>query len=411
MSISPERYCLGGLMKDIEKELSSGELDNSNDITTYKSSQDKIFSSNDTYLPPFTTFFSPSLENLNIFSKSKNEELEKSDDKEDEEEESQFSQKNILAAFNNQKTTKQLQKCLGEESEENIELIIKELKGQFRNVIKNRNGNYFFSDLLKVCNQEQRIEILKELSPYISEDCSHEFGTHPIQHLIELSSSEEEYKLLLASFNDYNKVLLASLNQNGSFVIQKLIVNIPEKIRIQFNCIFVQFICVLSRDMYGLCAVKKFIGYTKNELIVKQVFNTIIKNFVSISSNQYGNYLIQYLLEKWWKTPEGVFLKKIIASKFQILSGNHYSSYICRLFFKLCSNEEKKEFLSTLNNYKTIKGGSQQTKMPGLNKFIFDEKEKKEKKEKKDKKEKKEVKEKETKGENKEKKINKKKEK
>ena len=249
MSISPERYCLGGLMKDIEKELSSGELDNSNDITTYKSSQDKIFSSNDTYLPPFTTFFSPSLENLNIFSKSKNEELEKSDDEEDEEEESQFSQKNILAAFNNQKTTKQLQKCLGEESEENIELIIKELKGQFRNVIKNRNGNYFFSDLLKVCNQEQRIEILKELSPYISEDCSHEFGTHPIQHLIELSSSEEEYKLLLASFNDYNKVLLASLNQNGSFVIQKLIVNIPEKIRIQFNCIFVQFICVLSSDM------------------------------------------------------------------------------------------------------------------------------------------------------------------
>ena len=163
--------------------------------------------------------------------------------------------------------------------------------------------------------------------------------------------------------------------------------------------------------MYGLCAVKKFIGYTKNELIVKQVFNTIIKNFVSISSNQYGNYLIQYLLEKWWKTPEGVFLKKIITSKFQILSGNHYSSYICRLFFKLCSNEEKKEFLSTLNNYKTIKGGSQQTKMPGLNKFIFDEKEKKEKKEKKDKKEKKEVKEKETKGENKEKNINKKKEK
>mgnify|MGYP006936017388 CR=1 FL=1 len=82
-------------------------------------------------------------------------------------------------------------------------------------------------------------------------------------------------------------------------------------------------------------------------------------------------------LKNFVQTPyfftEGVrgyfFLKKIIASKFQILSGNHYSSYICRLFFKLCSNEEKKEFLSTLNNYKTIKGGSQQTKMPGLNKF------------------------------------------
>ena len=401
MSISPERYCLGGLMKDIEKDLSAGDCDNANDITTYKSTQDKIFSSNDTCFTQFNTFFSPSLENYpNFFPESKEEESESSGSDEEESEESQFSQKNILAAFSSQKTTKQLQKSLAEEPVETIDLIVKELKGQFKDIIKNRNGNYFCSDLLKVCSQEQRVEILKELSPFISEDCTHEFGTHPIQHLIELASSEEEYKLLLASFNDYNKVLLASLNQNGSFVIQKLIVNIPEKQRIQFNIIFVQFICILSRDMYGLCAVKKFIGYTKNELIVKQVFNTIIKNFVSIASNQYGNYLIQYLLEKWWKTPEGVFLKKIIASKFQILSGNHYSSYICRLFFKLCSNEEKKEFLSNLNNYKTIKGGSQQTKMPGLNKFMCEEKEKKEKKEKK-----------ENKTDNKEKNINKKKEK
>ena len=400
MSTSPERFCLGGLMKDIDKEISPEDLDNSNEITSAKSSQDKIFSSNDTYFAKFSTFFSPSLENYNCFPKLKPSDQNNSENEDEKEEQSQFSKENIISAFNNQKSTKQLQKRLAEESKETIDLIIKELKGNFRMVIMNKNGNYFCSDLLKVCSQEQRIEILKELSPFISEDCTHEFGTHPIQNLIELSSSGEEYKLLLFSFNDYNKLLLASLNQNGSFVIQKLIVNIPEKIRYQFNQIFVQFICILSRDMYGLCAVKKFIGYTKNELIVKQIFNTIIKNFVSISSNQFGNYLIQYLLEKWWKTAEGVFLKKIIVSKMQILSGNHYSSYICRLFFKLCTNEEKKEFLSNLNNIKAIKGGSQQTKMPGLNKFIYENKEKKEKKENNEKKE--------IKGENKEKDVNKK---
>ena len=36
MSKSPERYCLGGLMKDIEKELSIEDLDNSNEGTSYK---------------------------------------------------------------------------------------------------------------------------------------------------------------------------------------------------------------------------------------------------------------------------------------------------------------------------------------------------------------------------------------
>ena len=84
MSISPERlerYCLGGLMKDIDKDLSADELDNiSNDGTAYKSSQDRIFSSNDTPFT-YTTFFSPSLENYNIFSKSKiNEDGDNSED-------------------------------------------------------------------------------------------------------------------------------------------------------------------------------------------------------------------------------------------------------------------------------------------------------------------------------------------
>ena len=155
MSISPERYCLGGLMKDIEKDLSAGDCDNANDITTYKSTQDKIFSSNDTCFTQFNTFFSPSLENYpNFFPESKEEESESSGSDEEESEESQFSQKNILAACISQKTTKQLQKSLAEEPVETIDLIVKELKGQFKDIIKNRNGNYFCSDLLKVCRQE-----------------------------------------------------------------------------------------------------------------------------------------------------------------------------------------------------------------------------------------------------------------
>ena len=67
-------------------------------------------------------------------------------------------------------------------------------------------------------------------------------------------------------------------------------------------------------------------------------------NFINISGNKYGNYLIQYLLEKWWKKEEGIGLKNIIISKFPILAENRYSSYVCSLFIKLCNDEEKKQF-------------------------------------------------------------------
>ena len=208
--------------------------------------------------------------------------------------------------------------------------------------------------MLKVCNKEQRIEILKELGKDINEDCIDEYGTHPIQTLIELANSEEEYKLLLLYFNDFNKILKATLDQNGTYVIQKLIVHIPEKSRMEFNLIFVKFICILAMDMYGVCTAIKFINYTKNEIIEKQLLNLILTNFLSIAENQYGNYLIQNIMEKWWNTNKGIFLKKKCMEIFHKLARNHYSSYVCDIFLKLSSLQDKKLLMAMLINCKTI---------------------------------------------------------
>jgi hypothetical protein len=238
-------------------------------------------------------------------------------------------------------------------TKDSISRIIKEMSGIFRQVINNKNGNYFSSDLFKVCDKDQRIQILKEISSTMCDDCINEYGSHPIQTLIELCSCEEEYKLILSSFNDCHKIYNASLNQNGCFVIQKIIVHIPENCRMDFNLMFLQFLSILSIDMYGVCTVKKFISYTKEELLLKRIVYIILSNFVNISENQYGNYLMQYLLEFWWNSKEGEFLKKLCISKFHILAINRYSSYICDLFIKLSNAEEKKLLLDTITKGKT----------------------------------------------------------
>ena len=59
-----------------------------------------------------------------------------------------------------------------------------------------------------------------------------------------------------------------------------------------------------------------------------------------------------------------MFLKKLIISKFKILAANHYSSYICDLFLKLCNNEEKKALINCLNNYKPINKNNFKGKIP-----------------------------------------------
>ena len=107
-------------------------------------------------------------------------------------------------------------------------------------------------------------------------------------------------------------------------------------------------------DMYGVCTVIKFINYSKNEIIEKILLNLILSNFVNISENQYGNYLIQNIMEKWWNANLGLYLKNICIDKFHILAVNHYSSYVCDMFLKVSSIEDKQLLMSILINRKNI---------------------------------------------------------
>ena len=104
MSISPERYCLGDLMKDIDKEIvpEDFEKDISKDETTYKSSQEQNFSSTDSSFsfPLATNFFMPSLNKYPLVQQQNQEEF------------NIFSKNNIFMAFSNQRSTKMLQRKL-----------------------------------------------------------------------------------------------------------------------------------------------------------------------------------------------------------------------------------------------------------------------------------------------------------
>ena len=338
-SSSIEYYCLGGLIKDIDivPSLRDFELD-SKDQTSYKTIDGHKLSLDSIY--SFTR--NKALLSTNIEKNKQNDTL------------SIFSINSILSALNNRKSSIILQKSLMEAPKEVLNNIIKEMSGYFSSIIKDKNGNYFCTDLFKVCDKNQRIKILNEICNTITEDCIDEYGSHPIQTLIELASCEEEYKLLLMSFNDSNKILKAAFNENGTYVIQKLVVHIPEKFRKDFNLTFVKYIYILAMDKYGVCTVIKFFKYTKNEIIEKHILNLILSNFVNISENQYGNYLVQNILEQWWNSNKGLYLKKICIDKFHILAAKNFSSYVCDMFLKLSDIEDKKVLMSNLISFKNV---------------------------------------------------------
>ena len=262
-----------------------------------------------------------------------------------------FLNKNIIInSFKDQDQTIFLQRAIMGANKETIDFIVNELKGTYRYIIKDKNGNYFCSDLIKVCDKKNRLIILIELSPNLAEDCLDKFATHAIQQLIERSEGEIEYKYILCSFNDYNKFLFAALDPNGAYTIQKIVERIPERFRKEFNFIFTSFIGFTSKTKFGIVTVKKFILETKNENVTAQMMQFIRNNFMNLAEDQYANYLIQYLLEKWKNTSEGNEIKDLVYKNFERLCEKKYSSFICEIFVKkIITEEEKQNLINSLN--------------------------------------------------------------
>ena len=283
-----------------------------------------------------------------------------------------FSRENLLNAMLGTNQTIYLQKRLKGIGKNNIDYIIVQLHGIFREIMKDKNGNYFCSDLFKECDQEQRIKILNELSPTLADDCLNNYASHAIQTLIDRASSEYEYRIILSSFNDYNKLFNVSLDPCGAYTVQKIIERIPDRYREEFNFIFSSFIGFISRKKYGIVAVKKFISGTKSEAITNQIMKLIYENFMDLAVDQYANYLIQFLLEKWNNTPEGNTIKRLVFDNFVKMSQKKYSSFICELCIKIISPEEENEIInSMIKNIQTIKDNNDSIKIMKLLGIIY----------------------------------------
>ena len=257
-----------------------------------------------------------------------------------------LTKKVIITGLRNRKTSFMLQKVLNEAPKEQIDNIVKELKGNYWELIREKNGNYFCSDLFKICDQNQRILILNELSKTISNDCTNKYANYPIQTLINFASSEQEYELILNSFHDFKKLFYAAFNSFGSYVIQKIIERIPEKFRLKFDLLFILIIPHLSLKQYGVCCVKKFVSSIKNEDLIDKIINIILANFVQIATNNYGNFVIQFMLKKWVNTKYGNKIKRAIRDNFNLLYTNKYSYYICDLYLIFSSKEEKEKLMT-----------------------------------------------------------------
>ena len=230
-----------------------------------------------------------------------------------------------------------------------IDSILQKLKGRFFQLMTGKNSNYFISNIIINATKKQKLIILSEIYPQIDTLAISEYGSHPLQNLIEKASSKDEIIMIINAITAKNKFIEIAKDVNGTYVIQKIISYFNENFRTKVNQIILNNIVELCNDMFGVCVIKKFINNCQNQECIYFLLVTFINNFVNISENQFGNYAIQIFIDKIALNEKMLsVLEQHIFLNFLRLSVHRFGSRVIENYIEKLRKKKKRKILSIL---------------------------------------------------------------
>ena len=212
-------------------------------------------------------------------------------------------------------------------------------------IFKNIYGNYFIQDLFERMS-EDLIQLTFELiSSEFVNIAKSPSGTHCLQNLLNYMNNSEIEIIVIKSIKYKEKEM--AFDNNATYVLQKIIANIPDKKRTRLNNIIIENLREFSLNANSVLVLEKLISTNTIEENKKKIIKKIIKHFLVIAQNPFGNYVIQYLFEVWPFRDCQLIVNEII-DKVIALSTERFSANIIIRSLKLFNKDYKKKLLFIL---------------------------------------------------------------
>jgi hypothetical protein len=256
-------------------------------------------------------------------------------------------QEDLIDYVRTHKGSRSLQKFLNKITTENLEIILSKLDNKISELMVDVYGNYLLQKLVVSCSPNQRIFILKNISPDFYFIACHNCGTHALQALIDVVNSPEEIDLIREAMKDY--IYDLSIDNNGTHVIQKIFTKFDEDMRKHINYIILENLANLCNDANGISVIKKFVNGNKSEEIRDSIVDNIANHGVMIMQNAYGNYIIQHIFDAWGAEICRKVLK-IVEDNITTLSTQKFSSNVVEKFLDVIDYKNKKTVVKDFFN-------------------------------------------------------------
>ncbi|KAG0669644.1 protein necessary for high temperature growth [Maudiozyma exigua] len=197
---------------------------------------------------------------------------------------------------------KKLESNSTDESDLVRDLMFDQIKPYFINLILDPFGNYLIQKLCEYLTIDQRTILIDSIYPHVFKISINQYGTRSLQKIIDTVDNESQIDLIVkgfsAEFTSIDQIVVLINDLNGNHVIQKCIFKFPSR---KFDFIISAIIeknniITISTHKHGCCVLQKLLSVCTLQQIVTISIN-IIQFLPGLINDQFGNYIIQFLLD------------------------------------------------------------------------------------------------------------------
>ncbi|CAI0393066.1 unnamed protein product [Linum tenue] len=203
-------------------------------------------------------------------------------------------------------------------------MVYEEIMPQALALMTDVFGNYVIQKFFEHGLQSQRRELAAKLLGHVLTLSLQMYGCRVIQKAIEVVDLDQKIKMVGEL---EGQVMRCVRDQNGNHVIQKCIECVPED-NIQFIVTtFYDQVVTLSTHPYGCRVIQRILEHCEDPNTQSKVMDEILGAVSMLAQDQYGNYVVQHVLEHG-KPHERTAIIKELAGNIVQMSQQKFASNV-----------------------------------------------------------------------------------
>ena len=216
-----------------------------------------------------------------------------------------------------------IQERLEARVEEEVEIMFTEMLPHIGNLMMDSFGHFAAEKLVRKCSHTQLLRLIEALAPDMSVVACQKHGSFSIQALLDSITTREQVDAFVHAITP--GIVPVILHSSGHFVVLKFLQNFKENSAFILQALE-ENIVEVGTDHHGLRVVKAVLSQFDARAL-SAIFKEVTRTTTRLVENQYGNYVIQSVLDV---APKSVStnMKVKMEGKYLRLSKQKFSSNV-----------------------------------------------------------------------------------